>query len=48
MQLGNVTGAIPIHGFMSRTDQWQVVEVKSDDKAAWIVGRLDTGNRRRG
>ncbi len=42
MQLGNVTGAIPIHGFMSRTDQWQVLEVKSDDKAAWIVGRLDT------
>ena len=37
MQLGNVTGAIPIHGFMSRTDQWQVVEVKSDGKAAWVV-----------
>ena len=29
MQLGNVTGAIPIHGFMTRTDQWQVIEVKA-------------------
>jgi len=42
MQLGNVTGAIPIHGFMSRTDQWQVVEVKADGKAAWVTSRLDT------
>jgi aldose 1-epimerase len=42
MQLGNVTGAIPIHGFMSRTDQWQVVEVKHDGKAAWVTSRLDT------
>ena len=42
MQLGNVTGAIPIHGFMSRTDQWQVVEAKSDGKSAWVTSRLDT------
>jgi aldose 1-epimerase len=41
MQLGNVTGAIPMHGFMSRTDQWQVVEVKHDGKAAWVTSRLD-------
>jgi aldose 1-epimerase len=41
MQLGNVTGAIPIHGFMSRTDQWQVVEVKADGKSAWVTSRLD-------
>jgi aldose 1-epimerase len=25
MELGNVTGAVPIHGFLQRTDQWQVV-----------------------
>jgi aldose 1-epimerase len=42
MQLGNVTGAIPIHGFMSRTDQWQVIEVKQDGKAAWVTSRLET------
>ncbi len=45
MQLGNVTGAIPIHGFMSRTDQWQVLDVKSDGRAAWVTGRLDTGKQ---
>src|SRR5580765_1151261 len=41
MQLGNVTGAIPIHGFLQRTDQWQVVEVKQDANAAWVTSRLD-------
>ena len=42
MELGNVNGAIPIHGFMTRTDQWQVVEAKADGKAAWVTSRLDT------
>ena len=41
MQLGNVTGAIPIHGFLSRTDQWQVMEVKADGKSAWVTSKLD-------
>jgi aldose 1-epimerase len=41
MQLGNVTGAIPIHGFVTRTNQWQVVEVKQDGKSAWVTSRLD-------
>ena len=41
MELGNVNGAIPIHGFMTRTDQWQVLEAKSDGKAAWVTARLD-------
>jgi aldose 1-epimerase len=41
MELGNVSGAIPIHGFMTRTDQWQVLEAKSDGKAAWVTSRLD-------
>ena len=45
MQLGNVTGAIPIHGFMSRTDQWQVLDVKADGTAAWVTSRLDTGRQ---
>lgn len=42
MQLGNVNGAIPIHGFMTRTDQWQVVEAKQDGKSAWVTSRLET------
>ena len=45
MTLGNVTGAIPIHGFMTRTNQWQVVDVKADGKAAWATARLDTGKQ---
>lgn len=45
MELGNVNGAIPIHGFMTRTDQWQVAETKADAKAAWISARLDTSTQ---
>ena len=39
MNLGNVRGAIPIHGFLTTTDQWQVVEVKSDARSAWVTMR---------
>ena len=39
--LGNVRGAIPIHGFLSSTNQWQVVEVKSDANNAWVTSRLE-------
>ena len=45
MELGNVNGAIPIHGFMTRTDQWQVIEEKTDGKAAWVSARLDTSKQ---
>jgi aldose 1-epimerase len=41
MQLGNVRGAIPIHGMVTTTDQWQVVDVKSDATGAWMTSRLD-------
>jgi aldose 1-epimerase len=41
MNLGNVRGAIPIHGFLTTTDQWQLVEVKADGKSAWMTSRLD-------
>ena len=41
MSLGNISGAIPIHGFLSTTDQWQVVEAKADGKSAWITSRLE-------
>jgi aldose 1-epimerase len=39
--LGNVSGAHPIHGFLSFTDKWTVTEVKADKKAAWVTSRLD-------
>ena len=41
MDLGNVRGAIPIHGFLSTADQWQVVEAKADGKSAWVTSRLE-------
>jgi aldose 1-epimerase len=41
MELGNVRGAHPIHGFLSSTDKWTVTELKADDKAAWVTSRLD-------
>src|SRR4051812_226512 len=37
MTLGNVNGAVPLHGFLQRTDQWQVVEMKQDGKSAWVT-----------
>src|SRR6187549_584116 len=45
MKLGNITGEIPIHGFMTRTDQWQVIEAKADAKGAWVSARLDTSKQ---
>ena len=41
MELGNIRGAHPIHGFLSYTNQWQVVEAKSDANAAWVTSRLE-------
>jgi aldose 1-epimerase len=41
MELGNVRGAIPIHGFLQYASQWQVVETKADARSAWVTSRLD-------
>src|SRR5262245_37500131 len=41
MALGNVRGAIPIHGFLTTTDQWKVIELKADGAAAWVTSRLE-------
>lgn len=41
MELGNVRGAIPIHGFLSTSDRWQVVELRADATAAWLTSRLE-------
>lgn len=39
--LGNVRGPIPIHGFLTTTADWQVVEARADDRSAWVTSRLD-------
>ena len=41
MNLGNVRGAIPIHGFLTTTDRWQVTEAKADAHSAWVTSQLD-------
>ena len=41
MGIGNIRGELPIHGFLTRTDRWRVVEVKADAQAAWATSRLD-------
>lgn len=41
MELGNVRGAIPIHGFLSSTDQWRVYAVMVNDDEAWMTSRLE-------
>src|SRR5882724_9416808 len=41
MDLGNVRGAIPIHGFLTTTDQWEFVEAKADGKSAWVTSKLE-------
>ena len=41
MELGNVRGAIPIHGFLTTNPYWQLVEAKADRTSAWVTARLD-------
>ena len=40
MDLGNVRGGIPIHGFLFDAE-WQVGEVRADADAAWVTSRLE-------
>jgi aldose 1-epimerase len=41
MSIGNVRGAIPIHGFLSQAAGWQLVEMRADASSAWVTSRLD-------
>jgi aldose 1-epimerase len=41
MELGNVRGAIPIHGYLSAAKDWKLVEAKADANSAWITSKLD-------
>jgi aldose 1-epimerase len=41
MGLGNVRGTIPIHGFLTTTDQWQVMSVRATDREAAVTSRLE-------
>jgi aldose 1-epimerase len=41
MELGNVRGTIPIHGYLSSAKDWKLVEAKADNRAAWVTTKLD-------
>ena len=41
MSLGNVRGAIPIHGFLTTTNQWQLTSSGADGTSAWTTSRLE-------
>jgi aldose 1-epimerase len=41
LELGNVRGPIPIHGYLSNAKDWKLVEAKADANAAWVTNRLD-------
>ena len=32
---------LPIHGLLTYTNLWKVVEAKDDDRAAWVISRLE-------
>jgi aldose 1-epimerase len=41
MELGNVRGAIPLHGLLTTSPGWKIVEAKADGKSAWVTSRLE-------
>jgi aldose 1-epimerase len=41
MELGNVRGARPGHGFLTTASQWHVAEVRADARSAWVTSTLD-------
>src|SRR5688572_5034448 len=41
MSLGNIRGAIPIHGFITTTDRWQLASTGADRDSAWATSRLE-------
>jgi len=41
MELGNVRGAIPIHGFLTTTDQWRVLSMTGTGESASVTSRLE-------
>ena len=41
MGIGNIRGDLPIHGFLTTTDRWRVVDVKADAQASWVTSRLE-------
>jgi aldose 1-epimerase len=41
MTLGNIRGDVPIHGFVTTTNLWQVTAIDATDREASVTSRLD-------
>jgi aldose 1-epimerase len=41
MSLDNVRGEVPIHGFLTATDQWRVTALEATPAAAFVTSRLE-------
>jgi aldose 1-epimerase len=41
MELGNVRGPIPIHGFLAGAADWKLIEAKADGSGAWATCTLE-------
>ncbi len=41
MELGNVRGSIPIHGFLTSNPNWEVVDYGSSADGSWVTSRLE-------
>ena len=41
MTLGNIRGVVPIHGFVTTTNRWQVKALAATDREASVTSRLD-------
>lgn len=41
MELGNVRGAIPIHGFLSGSKDWRLIDAGADESSAWVTSLLE-------
>ncbi len=41
MNLGNVRGEMPIHGLLTDSPFWQIIEVAADEHSAHVTSRLE-------
>lgn len=41
MGIGNIRGELPIHGFLTSTDRWRVIDINAGGQAAWVTSRLE-------
>jgi aldose 1-epimerase len=41
MNLGNVRGEMPIHGLLTDSPSWQIIEVAADEHSAHVTSRLE-------